>query len=95
MREPGRLASFAAVNLLVWGLMTAVLVVVPDTLERWLSLEIARVIGWAVACGIWVVVVESSWKARYGPFVRFFAQLVLWVSAAIIAMWISDQARVW
>jgi hypothetical protein len=42
-----------------------------------------------------VVVVESSWKARYGPFVRFFAQLVLWVSAAIVAMWISDQARIW
>ena len=53
--------------MLVWVLMTAILVVVPDPLERWLGLELARVLGWAVACGVWVVAVESQWKARVRP----------------------------
>lgn len=82
-------------NAVIWFLMTAILVVVPDTLERWLGLEIARVVGWAVACGVWVVAIESEWKARFGPVWRFVLQLVLWVSAALLASWISDQARPW
>ena len=78
----------------MWVVMTVTLVVVPDALERWMPLEVARVIGWAVACGLWVVAIEAEWKARYGPFVRFVLQLMLWVSAALLASWISDQFRV-
>jgi hypothetical protein len=95
MAQRTGLAAFLLVNALVWVLMTTILVLVPDNLERWLGLQLARVIGWAVACGVWVVVVESGWKARYGPFVRFIGQFVLWVSAALLAMWISEQARAW
>ena len=47
--------------------MVVILVVVPDSLERWLSLEIARVVGWAVACAVWVVAVERHWQQRVGP----------------------------
>lgn len=93
MRRVARLGPFVAVNLLVWLLMTAILVVVPDTLERWMSRELASVVGWAVACGVWVVAVESAWQARFGPWARFVLQLALWVSAAVIAMWISGLAR--
>ncbi|MEO8482723.1 MAG: hypothetical protein ABI634_10970 [Acidobacteriota bacterium] len=88
-------AAFLLLNALVWVLMTTILVLVPDSLERWLGLEVARVVGWAVACGAWVVVVESAWKIRYGPFTRFAGQFVLWVSAAMVAMWISELARAW
>ncbi len=86
--------GFVLRNAVVWLLMAAILVVVPDQLERWMSLEVARVIGWAVACGVWVVVVEQEWKARFGPFARFAFQLVLWVGAALVALWISDQVRI-
>ena len=74
--------------------MTAILVVVPDTIDRWVGLELARVIGWAVACGLWVVTIEGQWKRRFGPFTRFVCQLVLWVLAAVVAMWISEHAKV-
>jgi hypothetical protein len=87
-----RWGPFVALNFAVWLLMTAILVVVPDTLEAWLGLEIARVVGWAVACGVWVVAVESQWKARFGPLTRFICQLILWVGAAIVALWISELA---
>jgi hypothetical protein len=87
------LATFLIFNAFVWVLMTVILVLVPDRLEQWLGLELARIIGWAVACGVWVVAVEASWKARYGPFTRFALQFVLWVSAALVAMWISEMAR--
>jgi hypothetical protein len=80
-------------NAVVWLAMTVILVVVPDTLERWMALQFARAIGWAVACGVWVVVVESEWKARDGPIVRFGVQFVLWLSAALVAIWISDAFR--
>jgi len=89
----GSFGRFAALSLAVWLVMIVILVIVPDTLERWMPIEIARVIGWAFACSVWVVAVESSWKARYGPFMRFGLQLLLWVSAAMIAIWISDQVR--
>ena len=86
--------SFVFRSALMWLVMTAILVVVPDALERWMRLEFARVIGWAVACGLWVVAIETEWKTRFGPFVRFLLQLILWVSAALLASWISDQFRV-
>jgi hypothetical protein len=85
---------FVIRNVLVWMVMTAILVVVPDKLEHWLPLPASRVVGWAVACSVWVVAVEQQWKDRYGVFVRFFIQLFLWVSAALFAIWISDQFRV-
>jgi len=87
-------AGFAVRSLAVWLVMIVILVVVPDALEQWMAIEIARVLGWAVACSVWVVAVESAWKARYGPFARFGLQIILWVSAAMIAIWISDQFRV-
>ena len=88
------IVTFLAANALVWLLMTAILVVVPDTIDRWVGLELARVIGWAVACGLWVVTIEGQWKRRFGPFTRFVCQLVLWVLAAVVAMWISEHAKV-
>ena len=84
---------FLVRNILAWLLMTVTIVVLPDTLERWMPLEVARVIGWVVACSAWTIAVESHWKQRVGPFVLFGAQVVLWLSAALIATWISDQAR--
>ena len=85
--------GFIAANVVVWLAMTVILVLVPDTLERWLPIEVARVIGWAVACGVWVIVIERHWQARVGPFVRFVLQLAFWISAALVAIWISDQTR--
>lgn len=71
--------------------MTAILVVLPEQLERWLPYQVCRVIGWAVACGVWVVTVEQQWKARYGPLVRFAVQFTLWVSSALVALWLDEQ----
>ena len=85
---------FLALSASVWLAMVAILVVVPDFLERWLPLQFARPVGWAVACGVWAVAVEDDWKARFGPFTRFALQLVLWVGAAVVAIWVSDQFRV-
>jgi hypothetical protein len=86
--------QFIAMNIVVWLAMVVILVVVPDTLEAWLPIQFARVAGWAVACAVWVVAVERHWQARVGPLVRFGAQLVLWVAAAVLAIWISDQFKV-
>jgi hypothetical protein len=91
-RRPSTL-PFMAANILMWLLMMVVLVVVPDTLERWTSIEIARVVGWALASGLWVVALQAAWRRRVGPFVLFVLQLGLWVSAAIVAIWISDLFR--
>lgn len=88
------LARFVAASLVLWLLMIVVLVVVPDWLERWLPLEASRVIGWAVAMSFWVVGVEHHWKMRFNPVTRFVLQLVLWVTAALIAIWISDQTSI-
>ena len=74
--------------------MVVVLVVVPDTLEPWLRLEIGRAIGWAVAFPVWILIVERDWQARFGPLTRVLLQVPLWVAAALVAIWISDQARV-
>ena len=85
---------FVLTNIAVWLVMTAILVVVPDALEQRMPLQIARVLGWAVACSVWVVTVEAGWQRRVGVLPRFFVQLVLWVGAALVAMWISDQFRI-
>jgi len=87
-------AAFITMNVLVWFVMTAILVVVPDLLDRWMPLEIARVVGWGVAGSVWVVSVEHQWRLRFGPLPRFFLQLILWVGAALVAIAISEQARV-
>lgn len=75
--------------------MVVILVLVPDTVERWVGLEVARIIGWAVAGGFWMVSVEVEWKERCGPFIRFGLQTTLWVAAALVAIYISTQARIW
>jgi len=85
---------FVMRNALVWILMATILVIVPDELNRWMPIDIARVLGWAIACGVWVIVVEKEWQARFGPFARFAFQLILWVSAALVALWISDQVHI-
>lgn len=90
MKRSTPIFAFLLANLGVWLAMTVILVLVPDWLDRWVRLEIARVVAWAVACGVWVIAVESQWKERFGPFTRFFLQLVLWISAALVAMWITD-----
>jgi len=83
--------TFVVSNVVVWLTMTAILVVVPDQLDRWLSLEISRVVGWAVAVSVWVLTVEPQWKERFGPLARFAFQFVLWVGAALTAIWIIEQ----
>jgi len=86
--------GFLLVNVSAWVLMIATLVLVPDTLARWTSIEFARVIGWAVASGLWVVIAGAGWQRRVAPLTRFGVQFILWVSAAVIAIWISEQANV-
>jgi hypothetical protein len=78
----------------VWLVMVVVLVVVPDSLERWLPASIARVCGWVFASGIWVAVLERDWQRRFQPLPRFVLQVAAWLSAALTAMWVSDQFRV-
>ncbi len=85
---------FVVRNTLVWMLMATILVIVPDELNRWMPIDVARVLGWAIACGVWVIAVEKEWQARFGPFTRFAFQLILWVSAALVALWISDQVHI-
>lgn len=86
--------GFVVANVCVWAAMVAILVVLPDSIARWLPLEVSRVIGWAVACTVWVVTVEQQWKVRYGPLTRILAQFILWVTAALFALWLSDQTHV-
>ena len=85
--------TFVTINVIVWLLMVVILVLVPDWLDRWLSIELSRFIGWAVACGVWVVAVERRWQERFGPLLRFLLQLLLWVAAALTAIWISEQVQ--
>jgi len=86
-------AAFLAANACAWLLMVVVLVLVPDQLSRWTSIEFARVTGWAIASGLWVVLVGAGWQQRVKPLTRFGVQFVLWVSAALLAIWISEQAN--
>ena len=85
---------FLLLNVGVWLAMVVILVVVPDQLEQWMPQPVARVLGWAVAGSVWVVAVEVQWQRRLSALGRFGLQLLLWVSAALLAMWISDQFRV-
>jgi hypothetical protein len=93
LRSPRRRWRFVLANVLVWLLMTVILVLVPDALDGWLGLEVARVVGWAVAGSVWVVTLERQWQARVGAFWRFALQLLLWISAALVAIWISELTR--
>jgi hypothetical protein len=90
---PKRWMPFVLGNVAVWTIMTIILVVVPDALEPWLGFEVARVVGWAVACSVWVVAIERYWQRRVGPLSRFGLQLILWVSSALTASYISEQFR--
>jgi hypothetical protein len=93
MHDRSSRGRFIGTSAVVWLVMTVILVVVPDQLERWMPLQFARVVGWVLACGVWVVVVEAEWKARFGPVMRFVAQIVLWLSAALVAIFVSDFFR--
>jgi hypothetical protein len=83
--------GFLLANAAVWVLMTVLLVIVPDVLDERVGVEVARVLGWAVACTVWVVAIEAQWKARVGPVNRVVLQFLLWVSAALTAIWITEQ----
>lgn len=85
---------FLLANVGMWVAMTAILVLLPDQLDRWVDLSIARAIGWAVAGAAWVVTIERQWQARMGALARFPLQVLLWASAAIVATWFSDLFRV-
>jgi hypothetical protein len=93
MAQSSGTARFVLRNILVWLLMTLILIVVPDTMATWLPLGPARVVSWALACSVWVIAVEQQWQRRAGPLARFAIQFVLWVSAALVAIWISDQVH--
>jgi len=93
MTRRGSAAVFFVANVLAWLLLVAIMVLVPDYLGRWVSLEVSRVVGWAVASGIWVVALQPRWRARVGPLALFGVQFVTWVSAAILAMWISEASH--
>ena len=86
--------AFAARSFAVWLVMVAVLVLVPDALERVLSLQVARICGWVLASGLWVAILEREWRERFRPVTRFTLQIGAWLSAALVAIWISDQFRV-
>lgn len=86
----GRLAMRCA---LVWLVMIVVLILVPDTLEAWMPLSAARVCGWVLASGIWVAIIERDWRERFSPVPRFVLQCAIWLSAALIAIFVSDYFR--
>ena len=86
-------ARFVAWSGAVWLVMIVVLIVVPDSLEGWMPLSIARVCGWVLASGIWVAVVEREWRARFSPVSRFLLQTAIWLTAAFIAIFVSDYFR--
>jgi hypothetical protein len=92
-RKPQWSWTFIGANVLVWMIMVLILVLVPDLLQQWMAMEIARFVGWAVACAVWVVAIERHWQHRVGPLARFGVQLALWVSAALVAIWISEQVQ--
>lgn len=92
--KPGRsVLGFIVANVCMWAVMMAVMVLVPDTLDRWVSLTIGRALGWAVASGLWDVVMQPAWRRRVGPLALFAIKLPLWVSAATAALWLSDLFR--
>ena len=86
-------ARFGVLCGVVWIVMIVVLIVVPDALEGWMSLPAARVCGWVIASGLWVAIVEREWRERFSPIPRFLVQILVWLSAALIAIYISDYFR--
>lgn len=84
---------FIGLNLLLWMVMTLILLVLPDQLDRWMDLTVARAIAWAVAGAVWVISIERQWQSRMGALARFPLQVSLWASSALVAMWLSDQFR--
>jgi hypothetical protein len=92
MATSGR--TLALRSALVWIVMVVVLIVVPDTLESWMPIDIARVCGWVLASGLWVAILERDWRERFRPIPRFFLQVTLWLAAALLAIEISERARV-
>ena len=85
--------AFGLRSTVVWLVMVVVLVVVPDWLEQWMQLHIARIFGWVLASGMWVAVLEREWQERFGPIARFALQIVIWLAAALTAAWVSDLFR--
>lgn len=85
--------QFVGLNLFMWVVMTAILLVLPDQLVRWMDISVGRAVAWAVAGAVWVVAIERHWQARLGALARFPLQVLLWVSSALVAMWLSDQFR--
>ena len=86
--------TFLLLNVVMWVVMTAILVILPDALDRWVDIVIARAFAWAIAGSVWVVAIERQWRARMGALARFPLQVGLWASAALVATWISDLFRV-
>ena len=86
-------ARFVVQCSVVWIVMIVVLILVPDALEDWMSLPVARVCGWVIASGLWVAIVEREWRERFSPIPRFLIQIVVWLSAALIAISVSDYFR--
>lgn len=84
---------FVLANVVLWVVMVVILILVPDALESHIGIELARVCGWAVAGAVWTVAIEGQWRRRTGPVLRFICQTCLWVSAALLAVWISDQVN--
>ena len=86
--------TFLLLNVVMWVVMTAILVILPDALDRWVDITIARAFAWAIAGSVWVVAIERQWRARMGALARFPLQVGLWASAALVATWLSDLFRV-
>jgi len=86
--------TFIGLNAVMWVVMTAILVILPDALDRWVDITIARAFAWAIAGCVWVVAIERQWRARMGALARFPLQVGLWASAALVATWLSDMFRV-
>jgi hypothetical protein len=84
---------FVLANIVLWVVMVIILILVPDALESRTGIEMARVCGWAVAGALWTVAIEAQWRRRTGAVLRFMCQTCLWVSAALVAVWISDQVN--
>jgi hypothetical protein len=40
-----------------------------------------------------VAVVEREWRARFSPVSRFLLQTAIWLTAAFIAIFVSDYFR--
>jgi hypothetical protein len=85
--------GFVGLNLVMWVVMTGILLVLPDQLDRWMEITVGRAVAWVVAGAVWVVAVERQWQARMGALARFPLQVILWVSSALVAVWLSDQFR--